>query len=55
MQKAWGDEHHFVTAYCPWANGSVEVVNRVLLKVHKSMLSERKLKTVEWLHGFNRR
>jgi hypothetical protein len=48
MQKAWGAEHYFVTAYCPWANGSVEVVNRVLLKVLKSMLSERKLKTVEW-------
>jgi hypothetical protein len=26
----------------------VEVVNRVFLKVLKSMLSERKLKTVEW-------
>jgi hypothetical protein len=48
MQKAWGAEHHFVTAYCPWANGSVEVVNRVLLKVLKSMLSKRKYKTVEW-------
>jgi transposase InsO family protein len=48
MQKVWGAEHHFVTAYCPWANGSVEVVNRVLLKVLKSMLSERKVKFVEW-------
>jgi hypothetical protein len=48
VQKVWGAEHHFVTAYCPWANGSVEVVNRVLLKVLKSMLSERKLKPVEW-------
>ena len=48
LQKVWGVEHHFVTAYCPWANGSVEVVNRVLLKALKTMLSELKLKVVDW-------
>ena len=25
-----GAQHHFVTAYCPWANGTVEVMNRQL-------------------------
>jgi hypothetical protein len=48
LAKAWGTDHHFVTAYCPWANGTVEVVNRMLLRVLKSMLSERKLKTNQW-------
>jgi transposase InsO family protein len=46
--KLWGAQHHFVTAYCPWANGTVEVVNRMLLRVLKSMLSEKKLKTNQW-------
>jgi len=46
--KLWGAQHHFVTAYCPWANGTVEVANRMLLRVLKSMLSEKKLKTNQW-------
>ncbi len=25
-------KHHFVTAYCPWANGSVERVNRTIFR-----------------------
>ncbi|KAH9089265.1 hypothetical protein Ae201684P_001468 [Aphanomyces euteiches] len=27
LRKAAGAHHHFTTAYCPWANGTVEVVN----------------------------
>ncbi|KAE8991224.1 hypothetical protein PR001_g21286 [Phytophthora rubi] len=27
-------------AYCPWANGTVEVVNRLLLKLLRAVLSE---------------
>jgi hypothetical protein len=48
MAKIFGVNHHFVTAYCPWANGTVEVVNRMLLRVLKSMLSESKLPMAEW-------
>ena len=48
VAKFLGASHHFVTAYCPWANGTVEVVNRMLLRVLKSMLSESKLSMVEW-------
>jgi transposase InsO family protein len=48
MAKLFGANHHFVTAYCPWANGTVEVVNRMLLRVLKTMLSEEKLPMGEW-------
>ncbi|OWZ18144.1 Retrotransposon protein [Phytophthora megakarya] len=31
LTRSLGAQHHFVTAYCPWANGTVEVVSRLLL------------------------
>jgi len=48
MAKMFAATHHFVTAYCPWANGTVEVVNRMLLRVLKSMLSEARMSSGEW-------
>ncbi|OWZ08682.1 Gag-pol Polyprotein [Phytophthora megakarya] len=32
LQHAIGGHHHFTTARCPWANGTVEVVNREVLR-----------------------
>ncbi|KAJ0392975.1 hypothetical protein P43SY_009109 [Pythium insidiosum] len=32
LQTSLGAHHHFTTAYTPWANGTVEVVNREVLK-----------------------
>ncbi|OWZ03860.1 hypothetical protein PHMEG_00024343 [Phytophthora megakarya] len=43
LRKSYGSAHHFTTAYCPWANGTVEVVNRLLLKCLRAMLSELNL------------
>ncbi|GMF43963.1 unnamed protein product [Phytophthora fragariaefolia] len=43
-----GANHHFTTAYCPWANGTVEVVNRLLLKCIRAVLSERRLSPSKW-------
>lgn len=48
LRKLVGSHHHFVTAYTPWANGTVEVVNRVLLRCLKALLSELKLQVFEW-------
>ncbi|GMF31124.1 unnamed protein product [Phytophthora fragariaefolia] len=48
LRKSYGSAHHFTTAYCPWPNGSVEVVNRVLLKCLRAMLSELKLHLSNW-------
>jgi transposase InsO family protein len=48
LQRALGAHHHFTTAYTPWANGTVEVVNREILKVLKALLSERRLQPNDW-------
>ncbi|KAE9283339.1 hypothetical protein PF008_g27431 [Phytophthora fragariae] len=48
LQRALGAHHHFVTAYTPWANGTVEVVNPEVLKAMKALLSERRLSVRDW-------
>ncbi|POM64854.1 LOW QUALITY PROTEIN: Hypothetical protein PHPALM_19574 [Phytophthora palmivora] len=48
LQKSYGSAHHFTTAYCPWANGTVEVMNRLLLKCLRDILSELKLHISDW-------
>ncbi|POM58941.1 DNA/RNA polymerase [Phytophthora palmivora] len=48
LQKSYDGSHHFTTAYCSWANGSVEVMNRLLLKRLRAMLSELKLHISDW-------
>lgn len=40
--------HHITTAYSPTANGTVENVNRQLLRALRSLLSEFKLETRQW-------
>ncbi|GMG18102.1 unnamed protein product [Phytophthora fragariaefolia] len=50
-----GANHHFTTAYCPWANGTVEVVNRLLLKCMKAVLSERQMSPSKWESVLDRR
>ncbi|OWZ03417.1 Retrotransposon protein [Phytophthora megakarya] len=40
LENVFGAQHHFVTAYCPWTNGSVEVVKRQVLHAIKTLLSE---------------
>lgn len=48
LRKVVGSQHHFTTAYCPFANGTVEVVNRMILKCIKSSMSELKLSVTQW-------
>ena len=40
--------HHFTTAYCPWANGTVERVCREVLRACRALLSEWKLAQQDW-------
>ena len=40
--------HHFTTAYCPWANGSVERICREVLRSCKALLSEWHLAAQDW-------
>ncbi|ETO81712.1 hypothetical protein F444_04040 [Phytophthora nicotianae P1976] len=44
-----GSHHHFTTARCPWANGTVEVVNREILRCCRALLSEWRLQPTDWL------
>lgn len=48
LKKRLKKKHHFTTAYCPWANSNVERVNRDVLAILKSLLSEFKLANNEW-------
>jgi hypothetical protein len=48
MRQMLGAHHHFVTPHCPWANGTVEVVNRSILRTIKVLGSEMQLRTDEW-------
>ncbi|ETV63745.1 hypothetical protein H257_19325 [Aphanomyces astaci] len=42
------NDHHLTTAYSPWADVTVEVDNRLMLRALKALLSEMKLN--EWPH-----
>lgn len=40
--------HHFTTAYCPWANGSIERICRDVLTACKALLAEFGLPPKSW-------
>ena len=48
LAKRMKSNHHFTTAYCPWANGSVERVNRDLIPIFQALLAEFNLPVEHW-------
>ena len=48
VTKKLGVQHHITLAHCPWANGSVEVAGRELIRTVRAMLSEFKLGLEKW-------
>jgi len=40
--------HHFITAYTPWANGTVEIVCRQLQSAMRSLLSNFRMQAEDW-------
>ena len=48
LTDALGIEHHITLPYCPWANGSVEVVGKDLLWTCRSLCSELQIAVDEW-------
>jgi hypothetical protein len=48
IQKQLGIDHHFTTAYSPWANGTVEAVCKQTIRAARAMLSEMHLAPQEW-------
>ena len=43
LRQFWGATHHFTQEYCPWANGTIERVNRDILNIYRKLLNEFKL------------
>ncbi|KAF0747467.1 hypothetical protein AaE_007718 [Aphanomyces astaci] len=48
LQHVLGTHHHFTTSCCPWANGTVEVVMRQLLRLFRTCLSEWRMAPDQW-------
>eukprot|EP00171_Calliarthron_tuberculosum_P021340 IDg21340t1 len=48
LKESLQGHHHFTLAYCPWSNGTVEVVCRELLRALRALLSEFKLSAKRW-------
>ncbi|ETV71515.1 hypothetical protein H257_13178 [Aphanomyces astaci] len=44
----FGVHHHFVTPHCPWANGTVAVVNRNVAQTLKTLCIEMRLHAGDW-------
>lgn len=49
VARRLGVNHHFVAPYSPWANGTIERVNRVILRLFRALLSQRRLHESNWL------
>jgi hypothetical protein len=48
VRKALRSQHHFTTAYSPWANGTVERACREVLRATRALLSEFQLNSKQW-------
>ena len=48
LAEILGLEHHITLPYCPWANGSVEVVGKDLLWTLRALCSEFNVSIDEW-------
>ncbi|ETV64051.1 hypothetical protein H257_19007 [Aphanomyces astaci] len=48
LKHALGAHHHFTTARCPWANGTVESAMKTTLKAFRALLSEWLMQPDQW-------
>ena len=48
LTKMLGIEHHITLAYCPWSNGSVEIVGKDLVWTARALTSEFRASLDEW-------
>lgn len=48
LTKNLNASHHFTTACCPWANGSIERICREVIRACRALLSEMKLSPLKW-------
>ena len=50
LAKEMGVNHHFVAPYSPWANGTIEVVNRDFLRLMRALLSGHRMHEESWVY-----
>ena len=48
LMKRFKTLHHIVTAYAPWANGTIERVMREIVKLYRLLLAESNLPIENW-------
>jgi RNase H-like domain found in reverse transcriptase/Reverse transcriptase (RNA-dependent DNA polymerase)/Integrase core domain/Integrase zinc binding domain len=48
VRKTLRSQHHFTTAYSPWANGTIERACREVLRAVRALLSEFRLSVSQW-------
>ena len=48
LAETYGVDHHYTTPYSPWANGSVERVNRVVNRLFRVLLAKKRLNAARW-------
>lgn len=48
LREATRANHFFKLAYCPWSNGTVEVVRREMLRAMRALASEFQLQMNAW-------
>lgn len=49
LAEQMGLQHHITLAYCPWANGSVEIVDKELLWTMRAVISELGYSATDWV------
>ena len=48
LAETYGVDHHYTAPYSPWANGSVERVNRVVNRLFRVLLAKKRLNAARW-------
>ena len=48
LTRTYDIKQEFTLPYCPWSNGSVEIVNRSIKRVLTTAIIEQKLQSSEW-------
>jgi Chromo (CHRromatin Organisation MOdifier) domain len=48
VQKELNAKHHFITANCPWPNGTIESACKQVIRAFRAVLSELKMYADEW-------
>jgi hypothetical protein len=53
VQKELKAKHHFITANCPWSNGTIESACKQVIRACRAVLSELKMYADKWPEAVN--